>query len=590
MKFAFAIVTVVWAAAQRTVAVGPWPVGFKPPGLIKGTFSPGVSDKVAAASHGRSKGYCGPDPGTPNGGGGGGGHGGSTPPAPTFGWGTFNQPIDHNSPHLGTFSQRFWYSTEFWKGPGSPIVLTCPGEQSGTDWNATYLSNQRITGYFGEAVGGAVVILEHRYWGESSPYEQLTVKNLKYLTVDQALRDFTYFANNWVPPFDTSGKSKPTKAPWVLAGGSYAGALAGWEANLAAGQPEAKDHTSPFWAYYATSGVVEAIGDFWQYFEVVRQATPQNCSIDLTNVASYIDNVLQHGTNAQKLALKTSFKLQDLTDGDFARTISIGPLLLQSTQFFSTPLYGSSPYYQFCDYIENVWDGSGNPVPGKSGVGVTKALAGYAKWTIDYLLPDFCDVYGYDDFQGTYNTECLRFTNASSSMYLDITPGNFVGRQYWWLLCNNPLAWFQTAAPVGQPTIVSRQLDYNYFLEICNAQFPAMAGGFGLEHGTTIAGFNGYTGGWSVPPSRTPRIIYTNGEVDPWRAASVSSSQRPGGPLASSANVPVTVVQGGSHCSDAYAENWAVNPGVKAIVDAEAATMLRWTNEFYSIKHITKPT
>jgi hypothetical protein len=34
---------------------------------------------------------------------------------------TFEQLIDHNNPLLGTFQQRYWYNTEFWNGPGSPV-------------------------------------------------------------------------------------------------------------------------------------------------------------------------------------------------------------------------------------------------------------------------------------------------------------------------------------------------------------------------------------------------------------------------------------------------------------------------------------
>jgi hypothetical protein len=34
---------------------------------------------------------------------------------------TFQQLIDHSNPSLGTFSQFFYYSNEFWKGPGSPV-------------------------------------------------------------------------------------------------------------------------------------------------------------------------------------------------------------------------------------------------------------------------------------------------------------------------------------------------------------------------------------------------------------------------------------------------------------------------------------
>jgi hypothetical protein len=35
---------------------------------------------------------------------------------------TFEQLIDHENPSLGTFSQFYYYSTEFWKGTGSPVV------------------------------------------------------------------------------------------------------------------------------------------------------------------------------------------------------------------------------------------------------------------------------------------------------------------------------------------------------------------------------------------------------------------------------------------------------------------------------------
>ena len=41
---------------------------------------------------------------------------------------TFEQLIDHENPSRGTFSQFYYYSTEFYKGPGSPVV-------SSPSWN-----------------------------------------------------------------------------------------------------------------------------------------------------------------------------------------------------------------------------------------------------------------------------------------------------------------------------------------------------------------------------------------------------------------------------------------------------------------------
>jgi hypothetical protein len=35
----------------------------------------------------------------------------------------FTQLLDHNDPSKGTFKQKFWYNSQFWAGPGSPVSL-----------------------------------------------------------------------------------------------------------------------------------------------------------------------------------------------------------------------------------------------------------------------------------------------------------------------------------------------------------------------------------------------------------------------------------------------------------------------------------
>lgn len=168
------------------------------------------------------------------------------------GEGVFQQLLDHDNPGLGTFNQSFWYNSEYWTGPGAPVVVFNPGEVAAAGYTG-YLTNKTLTGLFAEAVGGAAVLMEHRYWGNSSPFSVLTTENLTYLTLEQSIKDMTYFARNVQLPFDSNGSSSALHAPWVMAGGSYSGALTGWV--------EAVD-PGTFWAYYATSAVVEAIGDF----------------------------------------------------------------------------------------------------------------------------------------------------------------------------------------------------------------------------------------------------------------------------------------------------------------------------------------
>ena len=170
----------------------------------------------------------------------------------TTGNGTFQQVLDHDNPSAGNFSQRFWWSDQYWGGPGSPVVLFTPGEIAADGYQG-YLTNSTITGHFAQAIQGAVVMLEHRYWGESSPYDELTTKNLQQHTLKNAIADLTYFAKTVQLPFDSNSSSNAPQAPWVLSGGSYSGALSAWTEATAPGT---------FWAYHASSAPVEAIYDY----------------------------------------------------------------------------------------------------------------------------------------------------------------------------------------------------------------------------------------------------------------------------------------------------------------------------------------
>lgn len=288
--------------------------------------------------------------------------------------GVFQQLIDHSNPGLGTFSQRFWYSTEYYAGPGSPVIFFTPGEVAADDYTG-YLTNLTITGLFAQAVQGAVVMMEHRYWGGSSPYDVLTTENLQSLTLQNAILDTTNFANNVDLPFGPNGTANAGNAPWVFSGGSYSGALSAWTQSVAPGT---------FWAYSASSAVVEAIDNFWEYFAPVQEGMPRNCSADVEQVVDYVDAVLTFGTPEAKQALKDKFGLGDVVhDDDFASALQNGPWLWQDHDFTT----GYSAFFQFCDYVENMWPGSGAPEPGPGGVGLQKALDGYAKWSSEIMLP-----------------------------------------------------------------------------------------------------------------------------------------------------------------------------------------------------------
>jgi hypothetical protein len=59
-------------------------------------------------------------------------------------------------------------------------------------------------------VGGAGIMNEYRYWGNLTPVPNLTVENLKFHTIDQAIQDMVYFANNVKLPCDQNGSATVT--------------------------------------------------------------------------------------------------------------------------------------------------------------------------------------------------------------------------------------------------------------------------------------------------------------------------------------------------------------------------------------------
>ena len=119
-------------------------------------------------------------------------------------------------------------------------------------------------------------MLEHRFFGLSNPYPDLSEKSLAVHTLENAIDDLVYFANNVKLPFPDDLQDGiqvgPTKAPWVLIGGSYAGALTSWTMVARPGV---------FHAAWSSSGVVQATTYYWGYFEPIRQNMPANSSADI---------------------------------------------------------------------------------------------------------------------------------------------------------------------------------------------------------------------------------------------------------------------------------------------------------------------
>ncbi|KAI0332897.1 peptidase S28 [Cubamyces sp. BRFM 1775] len=431
----------------------------------------------------------------------------------------FDQLIDHDDPSLGTFQQRYWMSYNYYQ-PGGPILLMNAGEQDASALIG-YLTTTTITGYLAEKLNGTVVLLEHRFFGQSNPYPDLTTKSLRVLTVQQAIDDHEYFVKNVQLPMPGGDQLGPDKAPWILFGGSYPGALTSYTMYNKPGL---------FAAGYASSAVVEATSDFWNYYEPTREYMPQNCSADVQAAIAYVDEVIESGNATAIQALKENFGLGELThDDDFEWALAT---VIQTWQDLLLSSGRGQTFNKFCLAIATK-DGE---IAGPDGWGAEHAISAWGAFYLNGpFLPSRCgSIYDSDEGRAacfnTYNPYAYTATNV-----------NNWARSWMWLLCNE-FGFWQVGAPATSPALVSRLITPAYWERQCTYYFPEV---FSSPPDTSAAASrtNQKYGGWNVS---TERLIFLNGVRDPWREVTVAAAASPNG----GSDLQPHLLGDGYHCSD----------------------------------------
>ncbi|VEB34150.1 S28 family serine protease [Legionella cherrii] len=205
--------------------------------------------------------------------------------------GYFKQLIDHNDPAVGTFSQRYYIDESYGLTDDSPVFLYICGEAACTK----RALNGAIRNY-AQKFHAKMVALEHRYYGESLPFNSLSTKSLRFLTTEAALDDLAYFQRHLKSERNWNGK-------WVAFGGSYPGSLS---------------------AYYrlkfpylvvgalASSAPVMAKEDFVEYDAHVTQVAGSHCASQMREVVSEVEASMNDA--AQWAQMKSLFDASAVAD------------------------------------------------------------------------------------------------------------------------------------------------------------------------------------------------------------------------------------------------------------------------------------
>ncbi|KAM5545184.1 hypothetical protein V8D89_001295 [Ganoderma adspersum] len=457
----------------------------------------------------------------------------------------FDQLIDHNNPGLGTFQQRYYHTYEFYE-PGGPIILSTPGEEDASGYTG-YLTNATINGRIAQTLNGSTIVLEHRFFGTSNPYNDLSVQSFRVHTVQQAIDDLVYFAQNVQLPMPGGDQLAPGNAPWILVGGSYSGALTSYTMT---------SNPGVFTAGYASSAVVQAIVDFWGYFEPIRQNMPANCSADVEAVITHVDSVIGSNDASAISALQSTFGLPLEHNDDFAAALLKNFFDWQMMQPDSGP---NQQFYQFCDALE-VQDGVS---AADSGWGLDYALQAWGTyWTSTYYYL----VCGDDDVEtclGTYDTTEPYWTNTST--------GN-EERSWQWLICTQ-FGFQQVGAPAGQPSIASRVVTPDWGLRQCTYRFPGAFGSNATVASPDSAGINAAYGGWDTT---VENIVFASGTRDPWKEATVAADESTNG----GSDLQPHLLSDGFHCSDMLIGAGDASASVKTVQDTAVSYIATWISQW----------
>lgn len=206
----------------------------------------------------------------------------------------FQQVIDHDQPSGGHFAQRYYVDESYSQDDKDPVFFYICGEATCT----ARALNGAIRDY-AKHYHAKLVALEHRYYGESLPFNSLATKHLSVLSTKAALKDLARFQNYMMTQEEWQGR-------WIAFGGSYPGSLSAY-----------------YRLYYpqnvvgalASSAPVMAKEDFYEYDAHINTVVGQDCGEQMRQVTQILEASLNKPEQlAEMKALFSAEEIQDPRD------------------------------------------------------------------------------------------------------------------------------------------------------------------------------------------------------------------------------------------------------------------------------------
>lgn len=424
--------------------------------------------------------------------------------------GTFDQLVNPNDPgDRTTFRQRTYIDSSYAVGSGAPVIYLMPSEGEMSARAAAYYAQ-----IYAKPLHAHFVAIEHRFYGKSQPYGDLSSEHLKTLTLSVALDDLARFQRHLMAEKDSKFQGK-----WIAIGGSYSGALAAFYRlrfpHLVAGA-------------LASSAPVFAKPSFEETDEHALTVLSPQCAAAV-RMANQIAEDAYLGDPGKFSAILKTFDAEDIRDPiDFIN-------ILSDVSYWAVQ-YGS--HEEFCEGLD-----ADDPA-------LMQKYAKRMSATFQrYMGPGTRPI--DDSFQIAETTNPSDYSKPVASF-----------RSWYYQSCSQ-FGWFPIGG-VSADSLKSKFVTLEYMDTVCQRLY-----GIPVTRNTGTQNQEFYE--LLLAPS-TSHILFTNGEHDPWSRLSISHE------LGNDTNPNTAVyrILGGSHCSDISMDEPGDNESLRTSRSLFRSLALSW--------------
>ncbi|XP_060535811.1 thymus-specific serine protease-like [Cylas formicarius] len=427
--------------------------------------------------------------------------------SPRVSTGRFPQRLDHFS-HVDnrTWLQRYYVNDEYFDAASRDrVFLQIGGESAASVGWMTFGSWAESAREY----GALMFMLEHRFYGESHPFADTSVENLRYLSTHQALEDVAAFVAAMNVEYRLADDVK-----WILFGGSYPASMATWlrqkYPHLVAGA-------------VAASGPLEAVLDFSDYLQVVAddlRSHSERCATNLGLAFEQLADFLVPGRDASVYAYVDG--ALDLcnpieTSLDAPKDVAMLHEMLVDDNFAAVAQYNKNynRAVSVDDLCEILVDEDAGTVLDRLGEVNRLALKRSGKSCVDYK---------YDNVVAQ-----LRDVTLSPSTMM---------RQWLYQTCTE-FGFYQTS---NQETkVFGDRLPLSFFTGLCGDVF-----GDGFDEGVVAAAVATTNTRYGAKDARVTNVVHVHGSFDPWHPLGVTRTRDDAS--------PAFLINGTAHCANMYPE------------------------------------